>query len=90
MGIRVTWQPVANFDALVNAVRAGSAPMWMFGWLAEGETRSKSGALALTIVKGLVRDAEVNEAVAKGDAPKAEELTLRKALLIPLIHYKCC
>jgi len=86
LGVQVEWNRVANFNVLVQAARAGNAPIWMFAW---GAVPSDPGypSIAMGLVSELISDPEVKALAQKGDARAVEEAILGKALIIPTIYY---
>jgi ABC-type transport system substrate-binding protein len=86
VGVQVEWNRVANFYVLVQAARAGNAPIWMFAW---GAAPSDPGypSIAMGLVSELISDPEVRALAQRGDARAVEEAILGKALVIPTIYY---
>ncbi len=82
----VTLDRLATIDLLIFTARTGSAPVWMLPWVAD---RNHFGypSFALGIGRTLVRDPEVLALTERGDALRAEETLLRKALIIPIIYF---
>jgi ABC-type transport system substrate-binding protein len=86
LGVQVEWNRVSSFSVLVQAAKAGSAPVWMFAWGAEPRDFGYP-SIAMGIANELVSDPEVKLLVQKGDARAVEEMILQKALVVPVIYY---
>ncbi|MDR7543402.1 MAG: ABC transporter substrate-binding protein [Armatimonadota bacterium] len=87
LGASVTLQVVTPFRALVDAVRAGQAALYMFGWASVPRDYGyPSFALGLAHDNDIA-DPEIRALVEKRDAAALEQLLLERALIVPIIHY---
>lgn len=88
LGIKVDIQYAANFGIFQRQFMGGEVPVYMIGW-ARREGVDVPGAFTLAFLRGLLyvqHDREIAGAIAGRDATKAEELVLRKALIVPVIY----
>jgi ABC-type transport system substrate-binding protein len=81
-GATVTFAKVASFAVLTSSARAGTVPIWLYGW----ESRSSSMPLGLARAY-FMSDPEVRALVERGAAMELEQLLLDRALIIPIVFY---
>jgi peptide/nickel transport system substrate-binding protein/oligopeptide transport system substrate-binding protein len=86
LGTTVRLQPVANFDVLVNAARAGSIPVYVMGWRSDPADFGYP-SFALGLANSFISDPEVKTLVERGDSNAVEQILLEKALIIPIFHF---
>jgi hypothetical protein len=83
----VTLQVVTPFSTLVDAVKAGRAALYMFGWVSDPRDFGyPSFALGLAH-DNHIADPEVRALVEKRDAAALEQMLLERALIVPIIYY---
>lgn len=88
LGIKVDIQYAENFRVFQQQFIRGDIPVYMIGWARRGGV-DPPGAFMLSFLGGLIyvqQDREIAGAIAGRDAAKAEELVLRKALIVPVIY----
>lgn len=86
LSARVELERVASYEMLLFTAGTGTVPAWIVAWVSD---RRNFGypSFALGIARALVGDPEVRALVERGDALRAEDLMLRKALVIPIVYH---
>lgn len=86
LSARVELERVASYEMLLFTAGTGTVPAWIVAWVSD-QRNFGYPSFALGIGRALVGDPEVRTLVERGDARRAEELMLRKALVIPIVAH---
>src|SRR3990170_2882572 len=86
LSARVELERVASYEMLLFTAGTGTVPAWVVAWVSD-QRNFGYPSFALGIARALVGDPEVRALVERGDALRAEEVMLRKALVIPIVYH---
>ena len=86
LSARVELERVASYEMLLFTAGTGTVPAWIVAWVSD-QRNFGYPSFALGIARALVGDPEVRALVERGDALRAEEVMLRKALVIPIVYH---